>query len=162
MSLGRPMPPLILSDDEVQQLQNIANSRSMPHLIVQRAQIVVACDVGEINTANAKRMGLKAMTVGKWHKRYQDLVLEGLHDELRPGRPRTYEDDKVAEVINRALQSRRADLSTQWTVRFLAAATGISKSKTHPWLQTFALQPHCQKSYRSAFWLQALQRSLLY
>ena len=27
------MPPLVLSDDEVQQLQSIANSRSLPHSI---------------------------------------------------------------------------------------------------------------------------------
>ncbi len=35
MAVGRPMPPLALSDDEVQQLQSIANSRSLPHSIVQ-------------------------------------------------------------------------------------------------------------------------------
>ena len=38
------------------------------------------------NTAIAKRMGLTGMTVGKWRKRYRDLVLEGLDNELRPGR----------------------------------------------------------------------------
>ena len=29
MALGRPMQPLVLSDDEVQQLQALANSRSL-------------------------------------------------------------------------------------------------------------------------------------
>ena len=148
MAVGRPMPPLVLSDDEVQQLQSIANSRSLPHSIVQRAQIVLACGAGETNTAISKRMGLTGMTVGKWRKRYRDLGLEGLHDELRPGRRRTYEDDKVAEVINRALQSKPTDGSTQWTARSLAAATGISKSTAHRWLQTFSLQPHRQKSFK--------------
>ena len=150
MAAGRPMLPLVLSDDEVQQLQSIANSRSLPHSIVQRAQIVLACGADETNTAISKRMGLTGMTVGKWRKRYRDIGLEGLHDELRPGRPRTYDDDKVAEVINRALQSKPADGSTQWTARSLAAATGISKSTAHRWLQTFSLQSHRQKSYRSA------------
>lgn len=105
MALGRPMPALVPSDDEVQQLQSLASSRSLLHSIVQRAQIVLACSAGETNTAIAKRMGLTGMTVGKWRKRYRELGLEGLHDELRPGRPRTYEDDTVAEVINRALQT---------------------------------------------------------
>ena len=148
MAVSRPMPPLVLGDDEVQQLQSIANSRSLPHSIVQRAQIVLACEAGETNTAISKRMGLKGMTVGKWRKRYRDLGLEGLHDDLRPGRPRTYEDDKVAEVINRALQNKPADGSTQWTARSLAAAMGISKSTAHRWLQTFYLQPHRQKSFK--------------
>ena len=90
------------------------------------------------------------MTVGKWRKRYLDLGLAGLHDELNPGRPRTDEDDKVAEVINRALQSKPTDGSTHWSARSLAAATGISKTTVHRWLQSFSVQPHRQKSYRSA------------
>jgi putative transposase len=129
MAVGRPMPPLVLAEDEVQQLQSIANSRSLPHSIVQRAQIVLACGAGETNTSIAKRMGLTGMTVGKWRKRYLELGLEGLHDELRPGRPRTYEDDTVAEVINRALQTKPPDCSTHWSARSLAAATGISLAR---------------------------------
>ncbi len=137
MAIGRPMPPLVLTEDEVQQLQSIANSRSLPHSIVQRAQIVLACGAGETNTSIAKRMGLTGMTVGKWRKRYRELGLEGLHDELRPGRPRTYEEDTVAEVINRALQTKPTDGSTHWSARSLAAATGIPKTTVHRWLQTF-------------------------
>jgi transposase-like protein len=120
------MPPLVLSDDEVQQLQGIASSRSLPHSIVQRAQIVLACGAGETNTAIAKRMGLTGMTVGKWRKRYRELGLEGLHDELRPGRPRTYEDDQVAEVINRALQTLGE-----------AFSEGVAHRWQHPVVRTF-------------------------
>ena len=69
----------------------------MPHSIVRRAQIVLACGTGETNTAIAKLMGLTGMTVGKRRKRYRVLGLEGLHDKLHLGRPHTYEDDKVAE-----------------------------------------------------------------
>ncbi|MCX5951975.1 MAG: helix-turn-helix domain-containing protein, partial [Cyanobacteria bacterium] len=72
MAVGRPMQPLVLSDDQVQQLQSIANSRSLPHAIVQRAQIVLACAAGETNTAISKRMGLTGMTVGKWRRRYRE------------------------------------------------------------------------------------------
>jgi len=108
------MHPLVLSDDEVQQLQALASSRSLPHSIVQHAQIVLDCSAGETNTASARRMGLSGMTVGKWRKRYRELGIEGLDDELRPGRPRTYEDDTVAEVINRALQTKPSDGCTQW------------------------------------------------
>jgi putative transposase len=93
-------------------------------------------------------MGLTGMTVGKWRKRYRELGLEGLHDELRLGRPRTYEGDQVAEVINRALQSKPTDGSTRWSARSLAAATGISKTTFHRWLKTFSLQPHRQKTFK--------------
>ena len=143
------MPPLVLSEDEAQQLQALANSRSLPHSIVQRAQIVLACGAGETNTSIAKRMGLTGMTVGKWRKRYRELGLEGLHDELRPGRPRTYEDDTVAEVINRALQTKPTDGSTQWSARSLAAATGISKTEVGAFYWTAWARSSVWRPWRS-------------
>ncbi|HHG2225354.1 MULTISPECIES: IS630 family transposase [unclassified Synechococcus] len=148
MPVGRPMAPLELSADEVSQLKSLAGSRTLPHSIVQRAQIVLACAAGETNTAVAERFCVRGSTVGKWRQRYLDLGIEGLHDELRPGRPRTYEDDRVAEVINRALQTKPTDGSTHWSARTLAAATGISKTTVHRWLQTFSVQPHRQKHFK--------------
>ena len=115
MPRGRPVSPINLSDEEKNQLLSIARSRSLPHGVVQRAQIVLACAEGEPNTSIAQRMGLSNMTVGKWRRRYGELGLEGLHDELRPGRPRTHEDERVAEVINTALQARPPN-ATQWSV----------------------------------------------
>ena len=83
-------------------------------------------------------MGLTGMTVGKWRKRYRDLGLEGLHDELRPSRPRSYEDEKEAEVMNWILQSMPTDGSTHWKARSLVAATGISKSTARRWRRILA------------------------
>jgi transposase len=131
MPTGRPLVPVELSADEASQLQSPSGSRTLPYLVVQRAQIVVRCAAGETNTAVAKRFGVRGSTVGKWRQRYLDLGIEGLHDGLRPGRPRTYEDDAVAEVINRELQTKPTDGSTHWSARSLAAATGISKTTVH-------------------------------
>jgi len=64
MAPGWPMPQRDLSEDEIQQLQSIANSRSYTHSLVQRAQIVLACGGGETNTAIAYRMGVAGMTQG--------------------------------------------------------------------------------------------------
>ena len=105
MPVGCPMPALALSEDDVRELQSSANSRSRPHALVRRTQIVPACGTGETNSAIAMRMGVKGMTVGIWRKRYREFGLDGIHDELRPGRPRTHDDANKAEVINRALQT---------------------------------------------------------
>lgn len=35
-------------------------------------------------------MHLNNSTVGKWRKRFLEPGVAGLHDQLRPGRPRTY------------------------------------------------------------------------
>lgn len=79
-------------------------------------------------------MGLSGMTVGKWRKRYLELSPENLHDELRPGRPSTYDDDKSAEDINRALQTKPTDGGSHWSARALAAVTGIPKTTVNRWL----------------------------
>ncbi len=54
----------------------------------------------------------------------------------------------MAELINRALQTKPTDGSTQWSARSLATATGISKSTVNRWLQTFSVQPHRQKQFK--------------
>ena len=99
MKTGRPKKPLILTDEARQDLEAIATSRSMPHRLVQRARIVLLAANGEMNKAIAKKMGLTKPAVGTWRQRYIDYGLEGLHDELRPGRPRTISDERVANVI---------------------------------------------------------------
>ena len=147
MSRGRPTTPITLVEHQKDQLLGIARSRSLPHGIVRRAQIVLACADGETHTAIAERFGVSNITVGKWRRRYLEQGLEGLHDELRSGRPRTHEDDRVAEVINTALQNRPPN-ATHWSVRAMAEHTGISKSTVQRWFGLFGVQPHRQRHFK--------------
>ena len=147
MPQGRPIAPITLSDEERAQLLSLAKSRALPHGLVQRALIVLACAEGEPNSAIAKRMRLTNATVGKWRKRYCEHGIEGLHDELRSGRPRTHEDERVAEVINCALQTKPSD-ATQWSVRSMAEETGVSKSTVQRWFDLFGVQPHRQRHFK--------------
>ena len=147
MRMGRPIAALKLSAEERQQLESLSHSRSLPHALVQRAQIILASATGEPNSAIAKRMKLSNATVGKWRRRYSELRIEGLHDELRPGRPRALADEQVAEVINTALQSVPPD-ATQWSVRSMEGRTGISKSTVQRWFNLFGVQPHRQRNFK--------------
>ncbi|MFM1797947.1 MAG: hypothetical protein RLZZ117_225 [Cyanobacteriota bacterium] len=82
-----------------------------------RAKIVLACASGEQSKTVAERFGVSMMKVGKWRQRYLDQGVTGLHDELRPGRPRSYNDEEVANVINLVLQTKPNDGSTHWSIR---------------------------------------------
>ena len=93
----------------------------------------------EANASIARRLRLSDATVGKWRKRYRMQGIEGLHDELRAGRPRTHDDERVAEVINTALQTRPPDGATHWSVRAMAEQSGVSKSTVQRWFSLFAI-----------------------
>ena len=96
MSCGRPLVPLTLTDEQQDQLNGSAHSATLPHALVQRAGMILASAEGSTNAAVARRVGVTPQTVGKWRRRFRAAGIQGLHDELRPGRPRTYDDDKVA------------------------------------------------------------------
>ena len=130
------------------QLEAIARSRSMPHALVRRAQIILGLDDGETGIEVAERLGLSRPTVSTWRRRFAERGLEGLHDELRPGRPRTHDDEKVAEVINAALQTSPPGGATHWSVRSMSDETGVSKSTVQRWFSMFGIKPHRQDTFK--------------
>jgi len=147
MKTGRPKKHLTLTDEARDDLESLARSRSMPHALVQRARIILFAAAGETNSAIAKKMGVSKPTVGIWRKRYIDYGLEGLHDELKPGRPRTISDEQVATVIRKTLKTKPKK-GTHWAVRPMAESTRISKSTIHRIWTAFGLQPHRRKTFK--------------
>src|SRR5215208_4341558 len=141
MPTGRPKTILHLNDDEREQLRSLAVSRTLPNGLVSRARLILWSAEGQSNTEIAKRLRCTKATVGKWRQRFIQYRLAGLYDELRPGRPRTIEDEQVAKLLKRTL-SRKPAGGTHWTIRGAARDSGISKSTGHRLFQTFALQPH--------------------
>jgi len=147
MPRGRQLPPAVLAHDQRQQLTALSQSPSIPYGLVQRARIILACAQGLTNSAVAERLNLSPSAVGKWRRRFLERGVEGLHDELRPGRPRTYDDEKVAELINRALQEK-PDNASAWSVRLMAQAQGVSKSTVQRWFSLFGIKPHLSGTFK--------------
>src|SRR3954467_11082801 len=148
MVTGRPKAQLILDEAERAQLASMARSRSLSAALVLRARIVLACELEASNRKVAHRLGLNAATVGKWRKRFVEQRISGLHDELRPGAPRSINDERVAMLINTTLKTKPADGSTHWSTRTLAGHTGISKSAVQRFLSLFAVEPHRAESFK--------------
>src|SRR5690606_39626940 len=91
--------------------------------------------------------GVQTCALPIWRRRYLDHGLEGLHDEMKPGRPRTISDEQVAMVVRKTLKSKPKG-GTHWAVRPMAESVKISKSTVHRIWNAFALQPHRQKSFK--------------
>lgn len=147
MPRGRKLMPLTLNQQQQQQLKGVADSTTMPHGVVLRARMILACAEGLTNAAVARRVGASPQAVGKWRRRFLDAGIEGLHDELRPGRPRTYDDEKVATVIKHALE-KKPEKATHWSLRLMGEAEGISKTTVHRWFSLFGLKPHLAKTFK--------------
>jgi putative transposase len=147
MRTGRPVTAIVLTADEQTQLRSLARSRTLPHALVARAKLVLWAAQEKSNTEIAQRLHYTKATVGKWRQRFLGHRLAGLYDELRPGRPRSVEDDRVAALLKRTL-SRKPTAGTHWTVRQAAQASGISKSTVHRLFQAFAVQPHRTRSFK--------------
>ena len=139
--------PIVLSKEERQQLESFAGSRSLPHGHVQRAKIILLAADGIANLQIASKLAITRETVGKWRRRYLQFGIDGIYDELRSGRPRTYGDEQIAELIQKTLDTT-PDGSTHWSTRTMANAIGISKSTVHRVWTTFALQPHRQTTFK--------------
>src|SRR3972149_310920 len=99
MPMGRPKPPLLLGPEETERLGAVAASRTLPHGLVTRARIILLSASGMSNQAVAARLDLNPVTVGHWRRRFLPQGLSWLHDELRPGRPRSISDARVAALI---------------------------------------------------------------
>jgi len=140
-------PVVMLEPIERTQLESFSRSRTLSHSLVMRAQIVLRAADGEGNMQIATALKTTRETVGKWRKRFDRKRLEGLYDELRPGRPRSVEDERIAQLINKTL-ARKPQEATQWTCRSMAKSIGVSKSMVHRVWKTFGLQPHRQRSFK--------------
>src|SRR6202035_3138316 len=142
--MGRPNMALTSSPSERSQLGSILRSRSLPHSLVRRAQIVLLSADGAANRAVARRCGVSAPVVSL---RRQQSGIAGLHADFRPGRPRSNSDEQVAGLLRKVLHSKPA-AATHWSVRSVAAHTGISKSTVARYFALFGLQPHRRKSFK--------------
>lgn len=146
MALGRPIPPIELSEEVEQHLQSIANSRSLPHGLVRRAQIILMAANGINNQTIAKEVGLSGRTVGIWRQRFINQGLMGLYDEPRPGGPRSISDETVAKLIQKTLRGRQKD-GSHWSCRSVANEVNLSKSTVQRMWNAFNIQPHRQKHF---------------
>ena len=148
MPMGRPKVELVLTEPEREQLSSMARSRSIPVALSLRARIVLAAADGQANSDIAQRLQLTGATVGKWRRRFIERRITGLYDELRPGKPRSIDDERVADLINKTLHTKPANGSTHWSVRGIAAETAISATSVHRYFKLLGLQPHRSESFK--------------
>src|SRR4249920_3926782 len=121
---GRPIASLVLSVAERSYLERQVRRHRVARSLSERCRVILRCADGLPSKSVGAELGLHEHTVGKWRRRFLRDRCDGLLDEVRPGRPRTINDDQVAAVIERTLRTTPAD-ATHWSIRSMAAETGF-------------------------------------
>ena len=147
MRTGRPKKSIILSKEEEEQLRSIASSRSLPYGLVSRARIIIMDAEGVNNKTIAEKLDYSPQSISLWRRRFLEQGIQGLHDELRPGRPRSISDEQVAELVRKTLHTKPKG-RTHWTTRSMAEETQISRPTVQRIWNAFGLQPHRQRHFK--------------
>lgn len=147
MTIGRPMPALILSDAERETLERWVRRPKTAQALALRARMILACAEGRSNTAVGSELGVSDETVGKWRSRFVERRLDGPSDEPRSGRPRSVIDDDVARVITLTLETTPKD-ATHWSTRSMARRSGLSHNTVSRIWRAFGLQPHRTEAFK--------------
>ncbi len=144
---GRKCRSVKIIGNDFQLLSEWSRSRSLPEFLVKRAKIILFAAEGKSNFYIASKVAVCDSTVRKWKQSYRLKGLDGLYDEYRPGRPRTYSEEQVAAMLNKTLETK-PEGATHWSCRTMAGETGISASTVSRIWNLFSLRPHKQNHFK--------------
>jgi transposase len=138
---------VVLSVEEREVLERWARRPKSAQALALRCRIVLAAADGESSRAIATRLGCGTDTVGKWRGRFARRGFDGLHDEPRPGKPRSIGDEDVERVIVKTLEQQPSN-ATHWSTRSMAQATGMSQTAVSRIWRAFGLKPHQTEAFK--------------
>ena len=138
---------VVLTGEEREVLQRWARRPKSSQALALRCRIVLAAAEGRSSIDIAAELGCNHNTVSKWRGRFARRGFDGLHDEPRPGKPRTISDEQVERVIVKTLEAQPAG-ATHWSTRSLAEATGMSQSAISRIWRAFGLKPHQTEAFK--------------
>lgn len=117
---GRPIEPLVLSAQEQPYLERQVRRHRVARSLSGRCRATLRCADGLPSKSVATELVIHEHAIGKWRRRFLNDRCNGSLHEVRPGRPRTINDDEVAAVIERTLRTTPVD-ATQWPISSMAA-----------------------------------------
>jgi transposase len=129
-------------------LEGWVSSRNTPQKVVWRARIVLlsADRVGVM--AIARLVGKSKVTVSRWQERYIAKGIAGLRrDGTRPGRKPPLSATTIQQVVQKTLHETPS-AGTHWSIRKMAAATGLSYTSVQRIWKAHEFKPHRVKTFK--------------
>ena len=147
MPKGRPIPPVTVTQEQRNTLEQWARRPTTAQALAMRARVVLASAAGQPINAIARDLQISWITAKRWRGRFHRRGLDGLLDEPRPGAPRRITDADVERVLTLTLESTPRD-ATHWSTRSMAKRCGLSQTAVARIWRAFALQPHRTETFK--------------
>jgi transposase len=146
--MPRVSQPLVLSEDQQQQVEHWLAALGTPQQVALRCRIVLGLAAGKPEVVVATDNNVNRKTVRLWRERFQAQGLPGLW-EIAPGRGRKaiYDSARIKAVIDATLQSKPKG-STHWSCRTMAEAQGVSKSTVSNIWRSHNIKPHRTETFK--------------
>ncbi len=142
-----PAPPLSVPGADKAVLEAVIRAPTSEQRLVTRARIVLRSAEGIAMEHVARELGVAFMTVKLWRRRYAEAGLAGLADRPRPGHPPTYGREDRDRLLALTL-GPPPEGTTHWSVRSMAAASGMSPSTVHRLWSELGLKPHRTETFK--------------
>jgi len=144
----QPTPPLKLSKKERSRLEGFARSTSQPHRAVREARALLKAAEGLPNTRIAQEIGVTRSTVIAWRAEFERDGVNGL-GKIREGRgPKPkISQEQIDEMIDDTRSSTPSN-ATHWSLRSMAAHSGLSTGTIHREWKARGLKPHLVKTFK--------------
>jgi hypothetical protein len=172
---------IVVSETHRAILVQMAQSRTVPRRLAQRAQLILLAFTGTLNQVISENVRLHRKQIGLWRRRWQQsfdalvaiecresqsalrrAIEDVLSDAPRSGSKGTFTAEQVTEILALACEppEKSGRPIDRWTHRELAdevvlrgIALSISVSQVGRYLAQSELQPH-----RSKYWLNAKEK----
>ena len=145
--MWKPAAALTFSSSQRADLEALVRSGKTPQR-GRGAIIVLAAADGKPINAIAQEFDVSRPTVYLWRERFAQAGLVGLlKDAPRPGRRPALTPAAIEAVVDATLHTTPAD-ATQWSVRTMAKAQGLSHAVVHRIWRAHGLQPHRVETFK--------------
>ncbi|KJF17770.1 helix-turn-helix domain-containing protein [Acidithrix ferrooxidans] len=152
---GRQASVVPLSPKERSELEAVVRKSTAPIGQVARASIALWSNEGVGTNEIAQRLQISTETVCKWKRRFINYGVELLDDAPRSGKPRSIDDEKIAEILRITLEEEPPACYPVVDVFNVQADRGIT-SEHLTYLENLWPQAPClgilQHQYRSGLY----------
>ena len=142
--------PILLSEEERRELQQMTQSRALPAGDVMWARMILLLSEGMPYKKIQDLLDTTAPTISRWKERFLQHRVAGLMEERHPGQQPSVRTPKLQARILTAIKDGPKDGSTHWSCRKLASRFGVSKDTVQRILAQADVRPHRLERYMAS------------